>query len=73
MPRPNNNGHWSYLNLRLRPEVRDAMKTTAKSKGMTVQALFAAFCESYITDPDIFRIILAIKQHEVPPEVQENP
>lgn len=57
------NHKWSYLNLRLKQPVRDAMKETAKSKGMTIQGLFSAFCESYIEDPDVFRIILDIKQH----------
>jgi len=53
---------WSYLNLRLRPEIRSKLKETAKDNGTSIQALFSAFCESYIESPDVFRIILKVSE-----------
>jgi len=48
------------FNLKLSEDIRSKFKDVAHERGTTMQAILSAFTESFIDDPDKFRIKMEV-------------
>jgi len=48
------------FNLKLSDDTRRKFKSVAHNKGVTMQAILSAFTESFIDDPDKFKIKMEV-------------
>jgi len=53
------------FNLKLQEHVREKFKNITHKKGITMQTALSAFVESYISDPERYRIRMEVASPEI--------
>ena len=61
MEEPKRNGKLSTFNLKLKDKVRVRFKKNTHDRGTTMQAVLSAFAETYIENPDKFRLVMEVE------------